>query len=189
MEWQNGAYVRVIAGIYRGRKLYSPAGDAIRPTADKVKGAVFSMLGEAVVGAEIIDLFAGTGALGIEALSRGASRCLFCDVSPQSLALVKRNLDAIGVGNAEIVRGDFKRALMRIGCAGSTRRILFADPPYSAGYYDEIMQIVIGCDIINEGGFVVFERSADNPSADYESFEKLRARKYGKTGIDLYERV
>ena len=116
--------MRVVAGLHKGRTLYSPRGRAVRPTSDKVRGAIFNVLGD-VEGLHVLDLFAGTGALGIEALSRGAADAVFVDTDT---AAVERNLAAIGVGRGAIRRdvlGWLKHADARFD-------LVFADPPYSS---------------------------------------------------------
>ena len=206
--------MRVIAGKYKGRKLYAPEGYDIRPTSDKVKEAVFSMLGPYIEGAEVIDLFAGTGSMGIEALSRGAASCLFCDVSPKSIALIKSNLKTVGTGQEAIVfAGDFRRVLQHIEGSGANvrhrnsaisedppedsaedfregrkRRIIFADPPYDSEYYDVLMQTVHRCGIITECDLIILESDTHVPPGDYAGFEKIKSKKYGRTGIDIYSK-
>jgi 16S rRNA (guanine966-N2)-methyltransferase len=116
--------LRVVAGLYKGRTLHAPRGNAVRPTSDKVRGAIFNVLGD-IDGLRVLDLFAGTGALGIEALSRGAADATFVDIDP---APGQRNLDAIGI-ETRVDRSDALRFL-----ANSRARydLVFADPPYSS---------------------------------------------------------
>jgi 16S rRNA (guanine966-N2)-methyltransferase len=121
--------VRIVAGRWGGRRLTTPRGDAVRPTADRVREALFSILGGAVEGARVLDLFAGSGALGLEALSRGAAEATFVDSSAASVAAVRANLEAVG-GEAEVRRGDALRFLR--AAAGDTRHydLVLLDPPY-----------------------------------------------------------
>jgi 16S rRNA (guanine966-N2)-methyltransferase len=116
--------VRVVAGRYKGRTLHAPAGRAIRPTSDKVRGAIFNVLGD-VEGLRVLDLFAGTGALGIEALSRGARDAAFVDTDT---AAVERNLTAIGLGQ----HANRREALRWLEQAGGAYDLVFVDPPYSS---------------------------------------------------------
>jgi 16S rRNA (guanine966-N2)-methyltransferase len=116
--------LRVVAGEFKGRTLHAPRGSAVRPTSDKVRGAIFNVLGD-IEGLRVLDLFAGTGALGIEALSRGAADATFVDTDPGA---VQRNLDAIGA-DAQVDRGD---ALGWLAQAQTRYDLVFADPPYSS---------------------------------------------------------
>jgi len=120
---------RVIAGRYGGRRLQAPAGDATRPTADRVREALFSILGTRVHEARVLDLFAGSGALGLEALSRGAAQATFVESAPGALKVLRANLAALGA-EAEVVRADALRWLR--GAPGGAREydLVFLDPPY-----------------------------------------------------------
>jgi 16S rRNA (guanine(966)-N(2))-methyltransferase RsmD len=121
--------VRIVAGRWGGRRLTTPKGSAVRPTADRVREALFSILGDVVQDARVLDLFAGSGALGLEALSRGAAAATFVDSSPASVAAVEANLAALG-GDAEVRRADALRFLR--SAAGETRHydLVLLDPPY-----------------------------------------------------------
>jgi 16S rRNA (guanine966-N2)-methyltransferase len=119
--------VRVVAGEFRGRRLAAPRGARTRPTADRVREALFSMLGD-VSGARVLDLYAGSGALGIEALSRGARSAVFVDRDPRAVAAIERNLESLGL-EQEVLRQDAVRFLAR---AEGTFDLVFCDPPYDS---------------------------------------------------------
>jgi 16S rRNA (guanine966-N2)-methyltransferase len=121
--------VRVVAGVHRGRRLQAPPGQSTRPTSDRVREALFSILGpEAVAGARVLDLFAGSGALGIEALSRGAAGAVFVDSDARAVAAIRANLTAIGADAAVHRRDSFEW----LAAAEGTFDLVFADPPYSS---------------------------------------------------------
>jgi 16S rRNA (guanine(966)-N(2))-methyltransferase RsmD len=120
--------MRVIAGTLRGRRLQAPAGRDTRPTSDRVREALFSILGP-LDGERVLDLFAGSGALGIEALSRGAGSALFCDSSPAAARVVRSNLQALGL-QADVVCDDARRVLRDARGRGDTYDLVFLDPPY-----------------------------------------------------------
>jgi 16S rRNA (guanine966-N2)-methyltransferase len=120
--------MRVIAGTLRGRRLQAPPGRDTRPTSDRVREALFSILGP-LDGESVLDLFAGSGALGIEALSRGAASALFCDRSPAAARAVRRNLQVLGL-RAEVVCDDARRVLRDARARGAAYDLLFLDPPY-----------------------------------------------------------
>lgn len=121
--------MRVIAGRWGGRRLRAPRGAATRPTSDRVREALFSVLGERVTGARVLDLFAGSGALGIEALSRGAAQATFVDSAPAALKALDANLAALGI-TAEVRRQDAVRHLVGASAAARQYDLVFLDPPY-----------------------------------------------------------
>jgi 16S rRNA (guanine(966)-N(2))-methyltransferase RsmD len=173
--------VRVIAGSHRGRRLQAPPGTATRPTSDRVREALFSVLGEHVAGARVLDLFAGSGALGIEALSRGAERATFVESAPAAQRVVRANLDALGL-EAQVHRGDAVAFLHNASRAGETYDLVFLDPPYRdaarlAGELD--LRAVLAPD-----GLLVAESDRRAPLAiDLpQTFE----RRYGDTLIRIH---
>jgi 16S rRNA (guanine(966)-N(2))-methyltransferase RsmD len=157
-----------------------------------VKEAVFSMLGASVQGAAVIDIFAGTGGLGIEALSRGAARCWFCDVSASSVAILRQNLALVGIGDeGAVLQADFRRALQRIAASGATADIVFADPPYDSGYYEDVMQTLLTYGMMSVGGLVVLESAAEKGRVApvFPGFCVIKSKRYGHTAVDIYERT
>jgi 16S rRNA (guanine966-N2)-methyltransferase len=124
--------MRVIAGTYGGRRLQTPAGLDTRPTSDRVREALFSILGERVAGATVLDLFAGSGALGIEALSRGAKEATFVDNAAPAIRAIGANLEALGA-DATVVRAEARRFLGGASRAGRSYDLVFLDPPYRLG--------------------------------------------------------
>jgi 16S rRNA (guanine966-N2)-methyltransferase len=121
--------VRIVAGRWGGRRLIAPRGDAVRPTADRVREALFSILGARVQGARVLDLFAGSGALGLEALSRGAAEATFVDSAAASVAAVRANLEALG-GEAEVRRSDALRFVRAAAGEAQHYDLVLLDPPY-----------------------------------------------------------
>jgi 16S rRNA (guanine966-N2)-methyltransferase len=121
--------MRVVAGLYGGRRILAPPGDATRPTSDRVREALFSILGARVAGAHVLDLFAGSGALGIEALSRGAAVAEFVDAHPLAVRVVRQNLERLGA-EARVHRSDAVQWLRAASRAGAQYDLVFLDPPY-----------------------------------------------------------
>ncbi|MBA2515335.1 MAG: 16S rRNA (guanine(966)-N(2))-methyltransferase RsmD [Solirubrobacterales bacterium] len=121
--------MRVIAGRFGGRRLIAPRGTRTRPTSDRVREALFSVLGETVVDAGVLDLFAGSGALGIEALSRGAAHATFVDSAPAAVRAIRSNLESLGI-DAEVQRSDARAALRSARAAARQYDLIFLDPPY-----------------------------------------------------------
>jgi 16S rRNA (guanine966-N2)-methyltransferase len=173
--------VRVVAGQFRGRRLQAPRGMRTRPTADRVREALFSMLGD-VGGARVLDLYAGSGALGIEALSRGAASALFVERDPRAAAVVERNLASLGL-EERVVRQDALRFLAR---AKGPFDLVFCDPPYDsasrlAGSLAERLPAVT-----QEGARIVTESDKRKP-LDLP-FELVTERSYGDTRIAIHVR-
>jgi len=185
--------MRVIAGKYKGRKLYSPEDSSVRPTSDRAKEAVFSILTNKLYGARVLDLFAGSGGLGIEALSRGASYCLFADASRRSLDLVRRNLQHCKVEEkTAVAAGDYQRTLGSLG-----RRIgegleepfdiIFLDPPYDAGYLEEAIRGIAEGGLLADGGVIVAEhRKQTSLPETLCGFVKTKERRYGVVSRSIY---
>ena len=176
--------MRVITGTARGRKLQEPKDQSVRPTTDMVKEAIFSIVQFDVPGRRVLDLFAGTGQLGIEALSRGARECVFVDNSPASLALVRKNLAICGM-EGTVVRSD---ALAFLRHAGKFD-LVFVDPPYQAGLYGDVLDALFSFDILNEGGIILVEsmRNESMPAA-VPPYEKGRTYSYGRISLTIYTR-
>lgn len=157
--------MRVISGKYRGKKLVSPLDDSVRPTTDRIKETVFNILQWDIAGARVLDLFCGSGALGIECLSRGAEEVVFVDKSRESTELTKTNLKGID-GNYRVVNADFLNVLR---AHGKKFDLIFIDPPYKSGLGDIAVDAVFECDRLARGGIVVYEHSTEipfNPSSD-----------------------
>ena len=172
--------MRIVAGEHRGRRLQAPRGRSTRPTADRVREALFSMLGD-VQGARVLDLFAGSGALGIEALSRGAASVVFVERDNAAVAAIRRNLDAIGAGETEVIRRDVLKFLT--SCAESFD-LVFVDPPYDfaprlAGPLSAALPAVL-----SEDALIVTESSKRTPLE--LSLPLARERTYGDTRIAIH---
>lgn len=174
--------MRVIAGIYKGKPLKSPTSDNIRPTGDKVKQAVFTKLQFFVEDKKVLDLFSGSGALGIEALSRGAKEVVFVDKDYRSIKLTKDNLKAVGQ-NCKVVCADFKDALL---CFENGFDLILVDPPYASGVYEEVLNIIYERNLLNKGGIIVCERDKVK-EINSNLFQKTDTKVYGTVSVDYYE--
>ena len=179
--------MRIITGDYRGHRLVSPKTYDIRPTSDKVKEAVFSMLIPYLNEDSVcLDLFAGTGNLGLEALSRGARRVYFSDSSRDSIKLIKENIKICGAEEYSILlSGDFKSNIMRIR---EKLDIIFLDPPYASEYYLTALQLTREQDLLNDGGCIICEHSDRDPLPDEAfGFTMVKNKNYGQIGVSIYE--
>ena len=151
--------MRIVAGRYRGRKLTPPSDDSVRPTTDRIKETVFNILQWDVEGARVLDLFAGSGALGIECLSRGAAEVVFADKSPASVALIRQNLKGIE-GSYRVLTADFTGVLR----SGEDKfDLIFIDPPYKSGLGELAVDAAFDLGRVAEGGTVVYEHSSELP--------------------------
>jgi 16S rRNA (guanine966-N2)-methyltransferase len=176
---------RIIAGTARGRQLVAPRGLDTRPTSDKVRGAVMNILGQLFDGGEVLDLYAGTGALALEALSRGCARAVCVERDPRALDALRRNAEACGLSErVEVVRAELPAGLARLGRGGFA--LAFADPPYAEG--PEAVLAQLG-GLLGAGARAVAEHDARRPPADrYGALALEDRRAYGGTGISIYRR-
>jgi 16S rRNA (guanine(966)-N(2))-methyltransferase RsmD len=176
--------VRVVAGLYGGRRLVAPPGSATRPTSDRVREALFSILGASVEGARALDLYAGSGALGIEALSRGAASAVFVDHSPQAIAAIRANLDTVGV-DAVVRRMDARAALRPSSGAPDPYDLVFLDPPYrrAAELGRELSEALPS--VLAAGARVVSE--SDRRAPLELAFPLTDERRYGDTIIRIHD--
>jgi len=181
--------MRIVAGIARGRRLRAPKGRLVRPTADRVKEAVFSILEsrESFAGRSVLDLFAGAGTLGIEALSRGASEAVFVDPSRAASAAIRDNLATVGF-TGEVLAMPAERAIGRLAAAGRRFDRVFVDPPYGEGFVGRTLRALDASALVAAGGLVVVEhgRGEDAPPV-LGHLTRALDRRYGDTEIALYE--
>jgi 16S rRNA (guanine966-N2)-methyltransferase len=177
--------MRVIAGEHGGRRLRTPAGTRTRPTAERVREALFSMLGE-LEGARVLDLFAGSGALGIEALSRGAAGAVFVERDPAALGALAANLKALGLTApaAEIRRAQARTALRAARAGGETYDLIFVDPPYGDAQAWEGELAGALPPLLSPGGRVVVESDRRRPLR--LALAVVRERRYGDTSITIH---
>ncbi|MBE7074362.1 MAG: 16S rRNA (guanine(966)-N(2))-methyltransferase RsmD [Clostridiales bacterium] len=149
--------MRVIAGKYKGKPLRSPQSDNIRPTGDKVKQALFTKLQFFVVGSNVLDLFCGSGALGIEALSRGANKVVFVDKDRRSIMLTKDNLKSVNE-NQVVLNCNYDVALAKLD---QKFDLILVDPPYASGVYNNVLSLVYQHNLLSDNGYIVCEHPND----------------------------
>jgi len=182
--------MRVIAGRLRGRRIDAPAGRLVRPTYDRVRESVFGSLGDRGDGARVLDLFAGSGALGIECLSRGAASVTFVERDREALAALRRNLEALGIaGLAVVAPCDALRFLGR-GAGRARFDLVFVDPPYGSGLAGEALGRLGPWDGLAPGALVVVEHaSGDRPDEGEGVFVHERTERYGSTEVSFFRGV
>jgi len=173
--------VRVTGGVLGGRRLRAPRQGA-RPTADRVRESLFARLD--VEGAHVLDLFAGSGALGIEALSRGAAHAVFVEQAPRCLAALRANLAELALGaRAEVVAGEALRALRRLEATGRHFELVLLDPPYASDDAARALEVLARSELLPEGAIVVVESSRHRPPPAVGGLEPIDERRYGDTLI------
>lgn len=186
--------MRIIAGEWRGRKLAEPRGrDVTRPTTDRVREACASMaesaLSEGIEGARVLDAFAGSGALGIEMLSRGAAWATFFDIDRQAAALVGKNLQTVGcdAGRYRVVPGDVLASAVRGRVPGAPFDLVLLDPPYAMGASaaEKLLESLVTGGMLAAGAVVLFEHAAGDAGVDLAAFETLREKRYGSIAVDV----
>jgi 16S rRNA (guanine966-N2)-methyltransferase len=180
--------MRVISGQAKGRALKAVPGKGTRPTTDKVKEAIFSMVGPYFAGGTALDLFAGTGGLGIEALSRGMERAIFVDIERESVEVIRHNLHAAGLAEqAEVYRNDAFKALKALAKRDLRFQAVFLDPPYKLKKIEELLQTMEEYRLFEENAFAVVEYDASHTYAEtVGSWHKERHAVYGDTAILIY---
>lgn len=182
--------MRVIAGSARGRRLHPPVGGRVRPTADRVKEALFSSLVSrfgTLEGLNFLDLFSGSGALGIEALSRGAAGCIFVDAHQESIALTRKNLALTGLeGSATLIMSDAGKALQRFFSAEVNFDIILVDPPYGDKELSaRVLRLLADYRLINRGGVIVFETDSRSELPLPDVFHLHSRRVHGDTALSF----
>lgn len=177
--------MRIITGKARGKKLVTLEGKDVRPTSDKIKESLFNILQFNIEGRTFLDLFAGSGQIGLEAISRGAEKAVFVDSSKKSIAVIEENIRNCGfTAESKVVNAD---SLMYIRHCPETFDVAFIDPPYRTGILQEVLPYV--AEAMNDGGIIICEHPADEAAPEeLGEFKKLKDYKYGKIILTSYRR-
>jgi 16S rRNA (guanine966-N2)-methyltransferase len=179
--------MRIIGGVSKGRRLATPKSHSVRPTSDRVKESIFNILGEQVEGKLVLDLFAGTGNLGIEALSRGAKKVIFVEKGRQPVRLIQRNIAQIGLeGRIEIIPRDANRAIGILKGKGEIFDLILMDPPYEKGLIKRTLTKLNSHPIYHTDSILVIEHDRREPLPDIlEGWNLVRERRLGDTVISF----
>ncbi len=181
--------MRIVAGKLKGRAIVAPDGMGTRPTSDRARQAIFNVLehaawAEPLAGARIMDLFAGSGALGFEAMSRGAAFALFVETDEDARGAIRDNADAYGLmGSTRVHRRSAADLGVRPGSDGEAFDMAFLDPPYGKGLGEQALARLIEGNWLKPGAIVVFERGSDEPEIETPGYERLDARDYGAARV------
>lgn len=180
--------MRVIAGQARRTALAAPKGQSTRPTADRIKESLFNIIASYVPDARFLDLFCGSGAIGIEALSRGASGAVFVDISQDAVGVTRANLARVRFEErALVLQMCAVEAISRLGREGRSFDVIFMDPPYGKGLLGPVFDVLEESPILAAGGIVVAEIAADEPLPVAESLGRYDERVYGSTRLVFFK--
>ena len=181
--------MRVITGTAKGNKLKSLKGMETRPTLDRVKEALFNIIGSRIIDTEFLDLFAGTGAIGIEAISRGANHALFVEVNPRAVQIIRENLEITGFADqGEIMAADVEKALKAAASTDRKFDMIFMDPPYLKELVQKTLTSLMQFGVLTENGLVIVESSKmDELPLQEGPLKMVRQEKYGDTMLTFYQ--
>jgi len=180
--------MRIISGTNKGKKLYAPEGKRVRPTGDKIKEAIFNIIGSIDEESTVLELFAGSGSIGIEFLARGAKHCTFVDISRKSLNYVKKNLELCNFSEkANIISSDYEKAIINLSKDNEKFDYIFADPPYELNLSNKILNKIIEYDILKNDGLLIIESDKSEKVIDNEVANMIEYKEkiYGRTKISI----
>jgi 16S rRNA (guanine966-N2)-methyltransferase len=180
--------MRIISGTNKGKKLYAPEGARVRPTGDKIKEALFNIIGPIDEEALVLELFAGSGSIGIEFLARGAKHCTFVDVSRKSLSYVKKNLDLCNFRDrAKILLSDYEKAIINLSEANERFDYIFADPPYDLKLAYKIVNAILEYHLLKNKGLLIIESEKSEKVIDKNHANMIECKEkiYGRTKISI----
>lgn len=180
--------IRIISGKYKGKRLEGFDTLGTRPTQDRVKESMFSMIQEDISGTIVLDLFAGTANLGIEALSNGAKFAYFVDINKEAIKKIKKNLDNIPVSDYQVLEMDYKCALEKFKNEGIQFSLVFLDPPYKDNTISFILNYLVDNNMLLDDAVVVCELEHDNLEENYQTLELYKSKKYGYKIVKIYKK-
>jgi len=178
--------VRIVAGSLKGRQLELPKGSQARPTSDRAREAIFNILMPRIYGARVLDMFAGSGALGVEAISRGAAACVFVELDRANAKALRQSLERFGVSaqQGQVMGGDFRQIAPQLIREGKKFDLIFLDPPYAAGFYEAAFEY--SQQLLSPGGMVVSEHERGWEIPEPQGLALVDRRQYGKNTMSFY---
>ncbi len=183
--------MRIITGTAKGRSIDAPEGRNTRPTLAKVKEGVFGIIQFRIYGRQVLDLFSGSGNLGLESISRGAERCIFNDMSRDSIRIIEGNISKLGMKEQSVVYNMEAMSLLKmLASRGEKFDVVFLDPPYNTPLLDEALKNIDELGLLNDDGIIVCEHDPKTPPELYENgtLEVKNTRKYGACGVSIVEK-
>ncbi len=179
--------IRVMGGSARGRKLLGPVGFKFRPATGRVKEFICNYLNQKVVGAKVLDLFSGSGSLGIEALSRGASEVVFTERSAHNVRMIEKNVNHCGfTDNVRVLKGNVFSLFKTLVKMGDVFDIILADPPFKGNYRQRIVQGVDENHLLRDGGVLIVEHESHDPDPGEHNMRLVKQRRFGHCIVSIY---
>ena len=180
--------MKVISGILKGRNIEGYNIDGTRPTMDRVKESLFAMINDHLKGSIVLDLFAGSGNLGIEAISNGAKYAYFIDNNKEVIKVLNKNITNLNIkNNSQILLSDWKRFLNEAHDKGLKFDIIFVDPPYAYDVYEKILEKVSTLNLLNENGLIILEHPNLKLKEQYNNLSLYKTKKYGSKSVNIYK--
>jgi len=180
--------MRVISGLYKGRVIEGFDIEGTRPTQDRVKESIFSTIQNYIDESVTLDLFSGSGNLGIEALSNGSKECYFVDNNKKAISVINDNIKKLDIKNATVINDDYKNALEYFKNNNIVFDLIFLDPPYKFEYIDEIVRYIIDNNLINNKGLIICEFEFDIKK-EYKELELYKEKKYGYKKVIIFKKI
>lgn len=181
--------MKVISGKYKGRNIIGFDLDGTRPTMDRVKESFFAMIQEDIKDKIVLDLFSGSGNLGIEAISQGAKEAVLVDANPKAYKTIKKNIDIIGVANTTVLNMDYKKALKHLKENGIKPGLIFLDPPYDTNYIETSIKLISDYDLLENNGLLICETSSLSKIVYPEIFRIIKQKKYGDKIVVILQKI
>ena len=179
--------MKIISGKYKGRNLDGHNLDGTRPTMERVKESLFAIIQNHLEDAIVLDLFSGSGNLGIEALSEGASFAYLVDFNKKAAITIKNNLNNIGIKEAEVINLDYKKALNYL--KDKKMDLIFLDPPYKTDYIEQSIKLIDEYNMLNEDGLIICENDSLDKIVYPENYEVVKDRKYGDKWVVILKKI
>lgn len=177
--------MKVISGLYKGRNLDGFDIDGTRPTMDRVKESLFATIQNYIPDSVVLDLFSGSGNLGIEALSNGSKFAYLCDNNFKAIKIINNNIKKLGISNSEVFNLDYKKCLKELSNRSIKLDIIFLDPPYKTNYIEESLELISELKLLNESGLIVCESDNLDKIIYPNTFKSIKSKKYGDKYIVL----
>lgn len=181
--------MKVISGIYKGRKIEGYDIDGTRPTMDRVKESLFATIQDYLIDSTVLDLFSGSGNLGIEALSQGASYAYLVDYNTKAAKTIKRNIETIGISNCEVINMDYLKALNYLSEKNVKLDLIFLDPPYQTNYIEKSIESITKNDLLAENGLIICESDSLDKIVFPEEYKIVKDKKYGDKWVVILKHL